>query len=70
VPLPARSGRRPQNIAGVSNLFAGIAEYLLMALSVVRGISPIWSLSEHSGHRSALPRVGSVAFDPKRVSAV
>jgi hypothetical protein len=37
---------------------------LVMALSVVRSISPIWSLSEHRGHRSALPRVGSVAFDP------
>jgi hypothetical protein len=31
----------------------------LLAHSVVRGISPIWSLSEQSGHRSALARVGS-----------
>jgi hypothetical protein len=33
VPLPAKLERRPQNIAGVSNLFAGIAECLLMAQS-------------------------------------
>ena len=38
----------------------------LLALSVVRGISPIWSLSERSGHWLALALNASVANDPKR----
>ena len=37
-----------------------------MALSVVRGMSGIWSLSDNNGHWPAMALNGSVANDPKR----
>jgi hypothetical protein len=66
VPLPARSERRPQNIAGVSNLFAGIAECLLMALRDISLGCRIGSLSEQSGPGPTCCRLNSVGNDPKR----
>ena len=41
-----------------------------MALSVISGPSPKLSLTERSGHRSALARKTSVANDPERTLSV
>jgi len=38
----------------------------LLAHSVIRGMSAIWSLLDQSGHCSALALNGSVVIDPKR----
>jgi hypothetical protein len=50
-------------------LFAAVRRSLL-AQSVVRGMSAIWSLSAHSGHCSALALNASVAIDPTATLAV
>jgi hypothetical protein len=70
VPLPARSERRPQNIAGVSNLFAGIAECLLMAHRNRSHFGGRTSLSGHNGHGWSGGRPDPDANDPKRTLAL
>jgi hypothetical protein len=64
VPLPAKLERRPQNIAGVSNLFAGIAECPQLAQS--RHPDRVGECLLSEVKRTSQIETAMSAYDPKR----